>query len=93
MMASDMAHKMKEDASTANKMDRPSKQEIWGNEHLIHGAKQIHEETNAELLDSEEEAAIDAHGCDDPGMEAAMMERAVMMASDMAHKMKKEAKK
>eukprot|EP00978_Attheya_sp_CCMP212_P015325 scaffold39546_cov62-Attheya_sp.AAC.3 len=46
---------------------------------------EIHEETNEELLLSEEAAAQDAHDCSDPGMEAAAMERAVMLAAQLAH--------
>jgi hypothetical protein len=68
--------------------------EEWGEKqehHLIHGAKQIHEETDEELLDSEEAAAFDAHDCDDSGMEAAMMERAVIIANEIAHVLKSKS--
>lgn len=67
------------------------RQQEWNENHLAHGAAKIHEETEEEIIESEEAAAFDAHDCDDPGMEAAMMERAVMLASEMAHKKKKEA--
>ena len=38
------------------------------------------------LLEAEEDAAFDAHDLSDAGMEAASMERAVMMAEDMKKK-------
>lgn len=87
MMESDTEPKIKE------KAEHPERKETyqWEEDHLIHGAKAIHEETEAELQESEEAALFDAHDCDDPGVEAAMMERAVMMVSKMAHKMKEEA--
>lgn len=48
-------------------------EESWNDEeHMIHGAKDIHEETDDELKESEEAAASN-----DPGMEAASEERAV----------------
>ena len=50
--------------------------------------KQTHE-----LKESEAQAAWDAHDCSDAGMEAAMMERSVMLANEMAHKMKEKAAK
>ena len=58
--------------------------ESWEEQHLIHDSSEIHEENDDEMLDSEVWAAFDAHDCDDPGMEAAVMERAVMMAAQMA---------
>ena len=41
------------------------------------------------LLEAEDDAAFDAHDLSDPAMEAAAMERAVMMAEDMKKNMKK----
>lgn len=63
----------------------------WNEEHLAHDASEIHEETAAELKESEEAAAWDAHDAPDAGMEAAAEERAVMLAAELVHKMK-EAK-
>ena len=63
-------------------------QNDWNDKHLVHGAENIHEETNEELLEAEELAAIDAHDLSDPGMEAAAEERAVMMAHDVAKALK-----
>jgi hypothetical protein len=60
----------------------------WNEEHIVHGAANIHEETDSELLESEFLAALDAHDSIDAGMEAAAEERAVMMANEMAKKLK-----
>jgi hypothetical protein len=65
-----------------------SKKSSWNEEHLAHGASEIHEETPEELLDSEDAAAWDAHDAPDAGMEAAAEERAVMLAAELVHKMK-----
>ncbi len=67
--------------------------EMANEKHLIHGASEIHEETEEELKESEAQAAWDAHDCDDPGMEAACEERAVMLANEMARKLKEKAAK
>jgi hypothetical protein len=95
MMAQDIAHQLKEKALQQDSVAESikSKMENWNEEHLIHGAHEIHEETDAELRDSEDAAAIDAHDCSDPGMEAAMEQRAVMLARELAHKMKEQATK
>jgi hypothetical protein len=94
MMASAMAHKKKQQAlHQRDPCDDDSKEQEWNEKHLAHGAAEIHEDTDEEILESEMAAALDAHDCDDPGMEAAMMERAVMMASEMAHKKKEEAER
>ncbi len=45
-----------------------------------------------EIFDAEEAAAYDASDVSDSGMEAAVMERAVMIAYDMMKKKKKEFK-
>lgn len=47
----------------------------------LHGG--MHHYSDDEIYDSEEAAANDAHDVSDPGMEAAAMERAVMMAHEM----------
>jgi hypothetical protein len=64
--------------------------ENWHDKHLAHGAKEIHEETDEEMLESETAAAIDAHDSIDAGMEAAAEERAVMLAAEMAKKFKEK---
>ena len=47
-----------------------------------------------DLYDAEEAAAVDAHDVSDPGMEAAAMERAVMIAEDFKEEqIKKNSKK
>ena len=87
MMANEMAHKMKEKAEHPE-----SKKDIeWNKEHLIPSAKALHVETDEELKESEDQAAWDAHDCDDPGIEAAMSEYSVMLANEMARKMKEKA--
>ncbi len=48
-------------------------------EKLSHDAAAVGEDS---LFDEEEAAAIDAHDVSDPGMEAAAMERAVMLAAE-----------
>ena len=48
-------------------------------EKLSHDAAAVGEDS---LFDDEEAAAIDAHDISDPGMEAAAMERAVMLAAE-----------
>ena len=65
----------------------------YDKEHLAHGLGEVHEETNDELKESEEAAAVDAHDLSDAGMEAAAEERAVMMAAEMTHKLKEEQEK
>jgi hypothetical protein len=96
MMAQDIAHQLKEKALKQQQEDVvtesiKNKMENWNEEHLIHGAHEIHEETDAEVREAEDAAAIDAHDCSDPGMEAAMEERAVMLAREFAQKMKEQA--
>lgn len=94
MMAAEMAHEKKKSANEVEDTQTTiSKREEWAQQHLIHGAAEIHEETEKEMLKSENWAAFDAHDCDDPGMEAAVMERAVMMAADMARARKQKAKR
>lgn len=46
-------------------------------------SREVHTDENASLLDAEDAAAFDAHDLSDPGMEAAAMERAVMMANEL----------
>lgn len=92
MMASEMAHKKKQQALHQNDPnDDDSPEQEWNKRHLAHGAAEIHEDTDEEILEAEMAAAFDAHDCDDPGMEAAVMERAVMLALEMAQKKKEEA--
>lgn len=92
MMASEMAHEKKQQALHQNDPNYDdSKEQEWNTKHLAHGAAEIHEDTDEEILEAEMAAAFDAHDCDDPGMEAAMMERAVMIALEMAQKKKEEA--
>jgi len=69
-----------------------AKDDQWNEEHLIHGAKEIHIDTESELKEAEEEAAMDAHDCSDPGMEAVAEERAVMLAQELAQTLKDQAK-
>jgi hypothetical protein len=64
----------------------------WKDEdHMIHSAADIHEDTPDELREEEELAAWDAHDCSDAGMEAAAEECTLMMDQEIAHKMHKEA--
>jgi hypothetical protein len=72
-------------ASMSSKND-----ENWLDQHLAHGAKEIHEETEEEIIESEIAAAIDAHDSIDAGMEAAAEERAVMLAAEMAKRIKEK---
>jgi hypothetical protein len=90
MLANEMAHKLKE---RAQHPEENAEKNEWNEEHLAHGASEIHEETDEELEESEDAAVWDAFdSASDPGMEAAMMERSVMMANEMAHKLKEKAK-
>lgn len=49
-------------------------------------------QSEEDLFEAEEAAAFDAHDISDSGVEAAVMERAVMMAYDMMRKKKRELK-
>ncbi len=49
-------------------------------------------QTDEDLFEAEEAAAFDAHDISDSGVEAAVMERAVMIAYDMMRKKKTELK-
>ena len=49
-------------------------------------------QSEEDLFEAEEAAAFDAHDLSDSGVEAAVMERAVMMAYDMMRKKKQELK-
>lgn len=97
MMAHEMMHEKKIPAGQPqppNDIDADTTaKEDWNQQHLVHGAGQIHQETDEELRESEEAAVLDAHDCSDPGMEAAMEERAVMLAREMMEKRKNEAAK
>eukprot|EP00980_Cylindrotheca_fusiformis_P024993 scaffold12868_cov96-Cylindrotheca_fusiformis.AAC.2 len=90
VLAAKLAHEKKEKAM--HPVEAASKKEDWAEEHLIHGAAEIHEDTDVEMLQAEEWAVYDAHDCDDAGMEAAVMERAVMMAAEMAKARKRNPK-
>ena len=70
---------------------KASKGSDWNDKHLAHGAQEVHDETNDELLDSEEAAAWDAHDASDAGVEAAAEERAVMLANEIIHKLKERS--
>lgn len=86
MIAHDMIHKMKGG-------EQPKTNSKWSEEHLAHGIAQVHEETDEELLESEQAAAQDAHDSMDAGMEAAAEERAVMLANELIHEMREKALK
>lgn len=91
MLAREMIHKRKEKTERAK--ENAGTNNKWNQEHMAHGASQGHEETADELLESEMEAAWDAHDAPDAGMEAAAEERAVMLAAEMVHKMKENKAK
>ena len=91
MLANEIFHKKQEEKEKRGAAGDANTKDGWVEEHLVHGANQIHEETDDELRETEEMAAADAADCSDPGMEAAMEERAVMLAQEMAHKMKEKA--
>jgi aromatic ring-cleaving dioxygenase len=101
MMAQEMAHRKRHEQALhpatqpilqTKANDDGTKVVEWNDEeHLIHGAIHIHEETDQEVLDSERDAVWDAHDCSDPGMEAAAEERAVMLANEMAHRLREQA--
>jgi hypothetical protein len=92
MMAHEMIHQMKMKRSThlATDSDQDSHLDAipttetnsWNHLHLAHDLSEVHLETDQEVLDSEIDAAFDAHDCPDAGMEAAAEERAVMLAQD-----------
>ena len=52
--------------------------------------KGVLETSKEEIFESENSAAWDAHDCNDPGMESAAEERAVMLANEMMEKLVKE---
>lgn len=60
----------------------------WNDAHLARGLDEVREPDATELLESEQEAVVDAHDTLDAGMEAAAEERAVMWAAEMTHHMK-----
>ena len=100
MMAQEIAHKMHKEALDKKKKNPvaaaasdANKKKEWNEEHLIHGAAEIHEDTAQELREEEDLAAWDAHDCNDAGMEAAAEERALMLAQEMAHKLHEDALK
>jgi hypothetical protein len=80
-------------AARQQTLQQQQQQNSWNEEHLAHGMGDVQEETDAQIRDSEDAAAWDAHDCSDPGMEAAAEERAVMFAAEMIHKMKGGRKK
>jgi hypothetical protein len=82
MLANKVAHKIKEEAQDNNE---------WREKHLIHGVQEIHEDSDQEFLQAEQDGVLDAYDLSDLGMEAAMEERAVMLANEMAHKLKEKA--
>ncbi|KAL3796294.1 hypothetical protein HJC23_008614 [Cyclotella cryptica] len=47
---------------------------------------EVHTDEGDSLLDAEDAAAFDAHDLSDPGVEAAAMERAVMIANELTNK-------
>ena len=79
MLAEEMLHELQQKQDKTNE---------WNDQHLAHGAANVHEESNQELKASEDAAAWDAHDCNDAGMEAAAEERAVMLANEFMHDMK-----
>jgi hypothetical protein len=92
MLANEMAHKKQQQQQKKDDKKKSDKSQ-WNEQHLVHGADKIHEETDDELRETEDAAAVDASDSSDAGIEAAMEERAVMLAREMAHKIKEEAAK
>ena len=94
MLAAEVVHKLKAKPSQQQQKQQLTKnrQEDWYDEHLVHGAPHLREENADELLESEQAAANDAHDAPDAGVEAAAGERAVMLAAELAHKLKEESR-
>lgn len=90
MMAEEWAAKKKEGATKSSDKDTDANKE-WNNEHLAHGASELHIETDEEVEEAEEEITFDAYDSEDAGMEAAALERSLMMAEEWAAKKKKES--
>jgi hypothetical protein len=77
MMAEEMKNRKseKKETSTPTKLPTKTKASIKSEVKT--------DDADDSLLDAEDAAAFDAHDLSDPGMEAAAMERAVMMAEEM----------
>lgn len=85
MLAEEMMHAKKVEKKVDHKSRIPRRSD--GKMGRLH----LHKSTIAhqDLYDAEESAAFDAHDVSDAGMEAAAMERAVMLAADIMKKKKK----
>ena len=91
MMAEELAHKLKT-TSHPPKTTTATTKASYDDQHLAHGFRQVHVETNDEVHDAEDMAAWDGHDSADAGMETAAEERAVMMAAELARTMKANKK-
>jgi len=96
-----LAQEYKEEQMRKKEMDRRS-ETCNGGAALIKSLEEQHNKVgkgvlttdDESLLENEEAAAIDAHDISDPGVEAAAMERAVMLAQEYKEEqMKKNSKK
>jgi hypothetical protein len=83
MMAENMHLKVKQEIHVEETKEAASKEPHFDG----------HKATDKEMKQAEEDAAMDGHDCSDAGMETAAEERAVMMAYEMAEKMKKQKRK
>lgn len=85
MLAEKMIKEMKNAKKKTHPVEAPRRSD--GNRGRLHLHKSIlaHED----LYNAEEAAYVDAHDVSDAGMEAAAMERAVMLADDILKKKKK----
>ena len=94
MIANELIHKKKEQQQQQQRREGAQQQQdlSWNDQHLVHSVEELHLETSKEMFESENSAAWDAHDCNDPGMESAAEERAVMLANEMMEKLVKKEK-
>ena len=87
MIANELIHKKKKQQQQQRRERAQQQQASWNDQHLAHSVEELHLETSKEIFESENSAAWDAHDCNDPGMESAAEERAVMLANEMMEKL------
>jgi hypothetical protein len=84
MLAEDLLHAKKGEKKANHKLRAPKRSDGKIGRLYRYKSTIAHQE----VYEAEEAAAFDAHDVSDAGMEAAAMERAVMMAADMMKKKK-----
>lgn len=85
MLAEELMHAKKVEKKVDHKNRAPRRSDGKMGRLHVHKSTVAHQD----IYEAEESAAFDAHDVSDAGMEAAAMERAVMMAADIMKKKKK----